>query len=100
MKSTLFDKIWDAHVVQNVEDAFNETAAYLWQAVEGKEFDVDTLPSFFFAQRSVTFVKRSSSVICPIEFSLTIFSTSLFAFSIIAFFSAGMIISSIERVAP
>ena len=22
---------------------FNETAAYLWQAVDGKEFDVDTL---------------------------------------------------------
>ena len=22
---------------------FNETAAYLWQGVEGKEFDVDTL---------------------------------------------------------
>ena len=33
---------------------FNETAAYLWQAVEGKEFDVDTLTQLLLDEYEVT----------------------------------------------
>lgn len=33
---------------------FNETAAYLWQAVEGKEFDVETLTQLLLAEYEVS----------------------------------------------
>ena len=33
---------------------FNEAAAYLWQQVEGKEFDVDTLTQLLLAEYEVT----------------------------------------------
>ena len=33
---------------------FNETAAYLWQAVDGKEFDVDTLTQLLLDEYEVT----------------------------------------------
>ena len=33
---------------------FNETAAYLWQKVEGKEFDVDTLTQLLLDEYDVT----------------------------------------------
>jgi hypothetical protein len=33
---------------------FNETAAYLWQGVEGKEFDVDTLTQLLLNEYDVT----------------------------------------------
>jgi hypothetical protein len=33
---------------------FNETAAYLWQAVEGKDFDVDTLTQLLLDEYEVT----------------------------------------------
>ena len=33
---------------------FNETAAYLWQAVEGKEFDVETLTQLLLAEFEVS----------------------------------------------
>ena len=33
---------------------FNETAAYLWQAVEGKEFDVDILTQLLLDEYEVT----------------------------------------------
>ena len=33
---------------------FNETAAYLWQGVEGKEFDVDTLTQLLLNEYGVT----------------------------------------------
>ena len=33
---------------------FNEAAAYLWQNVEGKEFDVETLTQLLLAEYDVT----------------------------------------------
>ena len=33
---------------------FNETAAYLWQAVEGKEFDVEALTQLLLAEYEVS----------------------------------------------
>ena len=33
---------------------FNGTAAYLWQAVEGKEFDVETLTQLLLAEYEVS----------------------------------------------
>ena len=33
---------------------FNETAAYLWQAVEGKEFDVETLTQLLLEEYEVS----------------------------------------------
>ena len=33
---------------------FNETAAYLWQAVEGQEFDVETLTQLLLAEYEVS----------------------------------------------
>lgn len=33
---------------------FNEAAAYLWQNVEGKDFDVDTLTQLLLAEYEVT----------------------------------------------
>ena len=33
---------------------FNETAAYLWQAVEGKEFDVETLTQLLLDEYEVS----------------------------------------------
>ena len=34
--------------------SFNEAAAYLWQNVEGKEFDVETLTQLLLAEYEVT----------------------------------------------
>jgi hypothetical protein len=33
---------------------FNETAAYLWQQVQGREFDVETLTQLLLAEYEVT----------------------------------------------